>query len=162
MRAVICDTSPLQYLHQIGFLHLLPTLFGTVQVPLAVAAEIGEGRQRGVPLPELAGLSWVTTRPVDARRLTSLPGQLGRGEKEVLALGLEAAASLLVLDDRDARRHAIAMGLEITGTVGLLLLAKERGVLDLIQPALDRLQGLRFRLSTETRRIVLNLAGEKT
>ena len=162
MPAVICDTSPLQYLHQIGLLHLLPILFGTVQVPMAVAAEITEGRRRGIPLPELAGLSWVTTRPVDARRLTSLPRQLGSGEKEVLALGLEAADSLLVLDDRDARRHAITMGLEITGTVGLLLLAKERGVLDLIQPALDRLQGLRFRLSAETRRIVLNLAGETT
>ena len=54
------------------------------------------------------------------------------------------------------------MGLEITGTVGILLLAKERGVLDLIQPALDRLEGLRFRLSAKTRRTVLNLAGEKT
>jgi len=127
---------------------------------LAVAAEMGEGRRRGIPLPELAGLPWVTTRPVNVRLLTSLPGQLGSGEREVLALGLEAAHSLLVLDDRNARRHAIAMGLEITGTVGLLLLAKERGVLDLIQPALDRLQGLQFRLSAETRRIVLNLAGE--
>ena len=52
------------------------------------------------------------------------------------------------------------MGLEITGTVGVVLLAKERGVLDLIQPALDRLQGLQFRLSADTRRVVLNLAGE--
>ena len=103
----------------------------------------------------------MTPRPVDARRLTSLPGRLGSGEKEVLALGLEAADSLLVLDDRDARRHAITMGLDITGTVGILLLAKECGIIDLVQPALDRLQGLRFRLSAETRRIVLNLAGEK-
>ena len=52
------------------------------------------------------------------------------------------------------------MGLEITGTVGILLLAKERGILDSIQPALTRLQTLQFRLSSETRRTVLNLAGE--
>lgn len=49
MHAVICDTSPLQYLHQIGLLYLLPSLFGTIQVPLAVAAEMGEGRRRGFP-----------------------------------------------------------------------------------------------------------------
>ena len=160
MRAVICNTSPLQYLHQIDLLHLLPTLFGPVQVPSAVVAELREGRRRGVPLPELAELSWITTQRVDARKLSSLTTNLGSGEKKVLALGLEASDSLLVLDDRDARRHAIAMGLEITGTVGILLLAKERGILDSVQPALARLQALRFRLSAETRGIVLNLAGE--
>jgi predicted nucleic acid-binding protein len=52
------------------------------------------------------------------------------------------------------------MGLEIAGTVGILLLAKERGILDSIQPALARLQALRFRLSAETRRVVLDLAAE--
>ena len=160
MRAVICNTSPLQYLHQIDLLHLLPTLFGPVQVPSAVVAELREGRRRGVPLPELAELSWITTQRVDARKLSSLTTNLGGGEKEVLALGLEASDSLLVLDDRDARRHAIATGLEITGTVGILLLAKERGILDSVQPALARLQALRFRLSAETRGIVLDLAGE--
>ena len=160
MRAVICNTSPVQYLHQVDFLHLLPTLFGPVQVPWAVVAELSEGRRRGVSLPDLAELSWITTHRVDARQSSSLPTNLGGGEKEVLALGLNTSDALLVLDDRDARRHAIAMGLEITGTVGILLLAKERGILDSIQPALTRLQTLQFRLSSETRRTVLNLAGE--
>jgi predicted nucleic acid-binding protein len=50
--------------------------------------------------------------------------------------------------------------LEITGTLGILLLAKERGILASIQPVLDRLQALQFRLSAETRRTVLDLAGE--
>ena len=160
MRAVICNTSPIQYLHQVDLVHLLPTPFGKVQVPSAVAAELSEGRRRGVPLPELTDLSWITRRRVDARKLSSLTTNLGSGEKEVLALGLAASDALLVLDDRDARRHAVAMGLRITGTVGILLLAKERGIVDSIQPALARLQGLRFRLSAETRRIVLHLAGE--
>ena len=85
---------------------------------------------------------------------------LGDGEKEVLALGLETPDPLLVLDDRDARRYAIAVGLKITGTLGILVLAKERGILDSIRPALDRLQALQFHLSAETRQIVLNLASE--
>lgn len=88
-----------------------------------------------------------------------LVASLGSGEKEVL--GLEAPDHLLVLDDRDARRHAVAAGLEVTGTLGILVLVKERGLLDSIRPALDRLQALRFRLRTETYRAALDLADEE-
>ena len=161
MRDVICNTSPLQYLHQTELLHLLPALFGSVQVPTAVAAELAEGRRRGVRLPELAQLPWVTLRSVRERKLLPLVTSLGSGEKEVLALGLEAPDHLLVLDDRDARRHAIAAGLEVTGTLGILVLAKECGLLGSIRPALNRLQALRFRLRTETYRAALELANEE-
>ena len=161
MRAVICNTSPLQYLHQTDLLHLLPALFGSVQVPTAVAAELAEGKRRGIRLPELTQLPWVMLRSVRERKLLPLVTSLGSGEKEVLALGLEAPDHLLVLEDRDARRHAIAAGLEVTGTLGILVLAKERGLLDSIRPALDRLQALRFRLRAETYRVALDLANEE-
>lgn len=161
MRDVICNTSPLQYLHQTDLLHLLPALFGSVQVPTAVAAELAEGRRRGVRLPELAQLPWVTLRSVRERKLLPLVTSLGSGETEVLALGLEAPDHLLVLDDRDARRHAIAAGLEVTGTLGILVLAKERGLLDSIRPVLNRLQALGFRLRTETYQAALDLANEE-
>ena len=160
MPAVICNTSVLQYLYQIDLLDLLPALFGQVQIPRAVAAELDEGKRRNVSLPTLEDLSWVTIQPVRDRTLLPLVTSLGDGEKEVLALGLEATDALLVLDDRNARRCATAADLEITGTLGILILAKERGLLDSIRPALDRLQALRFRLSAETRQIVLDLAGE--
>ena len=160
MHDVICNTSPLQYLHQADLLHLLPALFGSVQVPSAVVGELAEGRRRGFRLPELEELPWVTVRSVRDRKLLPLVKGLGNGEKEVLALGLEAPDHLLVLDDHDARRHAIAVGLEITGTLGVLLLSKERGLLDSVQPVLDRLQALQFRLGTATRRVVLDLANE--
>ena len=86
---------------------------------------------------------------------------LGNGEKEVLALGLETPGCLLVLDDRNARRHAEAEGLEITGTLGILVLAKERGVIDTVRPILDRLQELQFRIAVGTREMVLDLAEEQ-
>ena len=115
---------------------------------------------RSILLPEIAELPWVTVRSVHNRRLLPLVTGLGDGEKEVLALGLEATDHLLVLDDRDARRHAVAVGLEVTGTLGILLLAKEHSLLDAVQPVVERLQALRFRLSAATRRKVLELAGE--
>ena len=96
------------------------------------------------------------------RTLLPLVTHLGDGEKEVLALGLETQDPLLLLDDRDARRYARTLGLEITGTLGLLLRAKERGILNAVQPVLDRLQSLRFRLDVRTRQMVLKRAGEMT
>lgn len=162
MPDVISNTSPLQYLYQAGVLDLLPTLFGQIYVPEAVVVELAEGKRQGVPLPTLEELSWLQVRAVRDRILLPLVTHLGDGEKEVLALGLEQPAALLLLDDRDARRQARALALEISGTLGVLLLAKERGRLEAVRPVLDRLQELRFRLNARTRQIVLELASEKT
>ena len=139
-------------------LGLLPELFGQICVPEAVVAELEQGRRRDVSLPTPEVLSWVQVRAV--RDQTLLVTHLGAGEEEVLALGLELPDALLLLDDRDARRHALAQGLQISGTLGVLLLAKERGLLTAVGPVLDRLQALRFRLHETTRQIVLDLAGE--
>ena len=162
MPDVISNSSPLQYLYQADVLDLLPALFGQVCVPEAVVAELEEGRRRSVSLPTLAELSWLQVRTVRNRTLLPLVTHLGDGEKEVLALGRELSDALLLLDDRDARRHAHALELEISGTLGVLLLAKERGILDAGRPVLDRLQALRFRLDASTRQSVLELAGEVT
>ena len=162
MPDVISNSSPLQYLYQADVLDLLPALFGQVCVPEAVVAELEEGRRRSVPLPTLADLSWLQVRTVRNRTLLPLVTHLGDGEKEVLALGRELSDALLLLDDRDARRHARALELEISGTLGVLLLAKERGILDAVRPVLDRLQALRFRLDARTYQSVLELAGEVT
>ena len=160
MPVVICNTSPIQYLYQTDLLELLPALAGQVYVPEAVVAELKEGRRRNVLLPALENFSWLTVRPVRDRTLLPLVTHLGDGEKEVLALGLEMQDTLLLLDDRDARRYARTLELEISGTLGLLLRAKERGILDAVQPVLDRLQELQFRLNPRTRQMVLKRAGE--
>ncbi len=162
MPVVICNTSPIQYLYQADMLELLPELAGQVYVPEAVVAELEEGQRRNVLLPVLEDLSWLIVRPVRDRTLLPLVTHLGDGEKEVLALGLETQDALLLLDDRDARRYAQTLELEISGTLGLLLRAKERGILDAIRPVLDRLQALRFRLNPRTRQMVLKRAGETT
>ena len=114
-------------LYQVDLLHLLPALFRSAQSLSAVAAELAEGRIRGVRLPELVELSWMTVRPVRDRTLLPLVTSLGNGEKEVLALGLETPDHLLMLDDRNARQHAKAAGLEIVGTLGVLVHWCSRG-----------------------------------
>jgi hypothetical protein len=68
LHEVICDTSPLQYLHQLGLLDLLPRLVRGVVVPPAVDAELSVGRGLGLQLPDLSELGWLTIRrPASAR-----------------------------------------------------------------------------------------------
>jgi predicted nucleic acid-binding protein len=140
-------------------LHLLPQLAGTILVPPAVVDEIAVGRSQGVRLPNLLTLRWVQVRHPASKKALPLITDLGPGETEVLMLGLELGA-IVVLDDGFARRVAEAVGLKFTGTLGLLLDAKRAGHIPAIRPLIEQLQMLRFRISPQTYQDILNLAGE--
>lgn len=89
MPEVICDVSPIQYLHQAGLLDLLRLRYGTITIPTAVAAELREGTLRGVDLPAFETLEWMRIRQPIGRLLLPIVADLGAGEREVLALGTE-------------------------------------------------------------------------
>lgn len=114
-------------LHQIGQIDLLPAIYGQISVPEAVTLEIDGGIAGGVDLPVLSNLAWVSTEMVNPASLQQVPTELGTGEREVLALGLESTNSLLILDDAQARKYAKSLGLKLTGTLGVLLKAKQQG-----------------------------------
>ena len=160
MAEVICNTTPMQNLHQVGLLAILPALVGPVLIPPAVDAELAVGRSLGLDLPDPAQLGWLAIRPPARVSSASLPPGLDVGETEVLALALECSNAVVILDDALARRAAQSLGLRLTGTVGLLLDAKRAGLIAAITPVLDTLQSLRFHLSPQTRALVLRLAGE--
>lgn len=160
MPEVICDVSPIQYLHQAGLLDLLRLRYGTITIPTAVAAELREGELRGVDLPAFETLEWMRIRQPTGRLLLPIVADLGAGEREVLALGTENPESLVILDDGLARQYARLLNLKLTGTLGVLLKAKETGLLPSVAPVLERLEALRFRMDAETRQAVLRLAGE--
>lgn len=160
MPEVIANTSPLQYLHQLDVLELLPGLYGNVVVPPAVAGEIERGRNLGYDLPDLSGLGWLVVSVPESTLLLSLAAGLGVGELEVLALGRERGDSLVILDDARARRCAAVLGLRYTGTLGVLLKAKQVGAVTSIRPLIERLEQLGFRLHPATRKSCLDLAGE--
>ncbi len=73
------------------------------------------------------------------RALSEVPAGLGRGEREAIALALESKADLVILDDRQGRRVARAKGLAVTGTIGLLIEAREKGLIPSVRRELDRL-----------------------
>jgi hypothetical protein len=157
---VISDTSPLQYLFQADCLNLLPALYGSIIVPEGVADEIAAGRSLGHSLPDLAGIGWLRITPVPHRRILLLATDLGQGEREVLSLAAEHPDPLVLLDDALARRMAGHLGIPFTGTLGVLLRAKQAGHIDAVEPYVDKLQALGFRLTAAVRFDVLDLAGE--
>lgn len=160
MADAISNTSPIQYLHQLGRLDLLPKFLGRVVLPPAVAGELAIGRQRGVALPDPAALAWVKFRaPQTVPSALIVESGLGRGEIEALALALELGG-LVVLDDGKARRVAARLRVPYTGTLGLLRRARQTGLISQLAPELDRLAVLGFRFDRAFRDELLREAGE--
>ena len=160
MPDVICNTSPVQYLYQVGLLHVLPSLAGHIIIPPAVAEELATGRAAGVRLPDPTRLEWMSIRQPTSAAALPLITDLGPGEAEVLMLALESQDAIAILDDALARKAAGILRLRVTGTLGLLLDAKRAGLISAVGPVLDQLQAAHFRVASRTRAAVLALAGE--
>jgi predicted nucleic acid-binding protein len=159
---VISNTSPLSYLHKLGRLDLLRDLFGAVLVPSAVDAELRHGRELGHDLPDPASTAWMTltpARPLAARLATV--GDLDPGEAAVLDWALLLPSPLAVLDERMARRAAKVLGIPCVGTIGILVEAKQRGLVPAVEPIFAELERLRFRFSPALRAWALEQAGER-
>ena len=83
----------------------------------------------------------VEKEPSDAPLIRTLRQDLDLGESEAITLAVEKEAGLVLLDEREGRRRARNVGLEVTGALGILAQADRRGDLDSLSDALDRLEG---------------------
>lgn len=141
---VVVDSSTLIHLSAIGRLPLLKDLYGKLTVPPGVWREVVEqGRERsGVAELEAARREeWLEVRaPGNEPLLRSLRHELDEGEAEVLALAIEHEASLVLLDESEARRVASVFALEKTGAIGVLIRAKLEGRIDSLRTDLDRMR----------------------
>lgn len=156
--AVISNTSPLQYLYQLGQFALLPRFYQQVTIPPAVVQELADGRALGVVLPVLEQVPWVQVQTPVATQVWKVASTLGAGEREALALAIPNA--LLLLDDGHARRFGRLLGIRMTGTVGVLARATREGLVPRLAPLLDCLDALGFRLSAQARAMALRLVEE--
>ena len=90
----------------------------------------------------------------------SLEAKLDPGEAEAIVLALELNADLLIVDERKGRKEATKLGIQITGTLGVLLKAKQIDMISSIKPILDDLINSGFWVSTEIYQQVLALVEE--
>ncbi|MGH2561484.1 MAG: DUF3368 domain-containing protein [Thermomicrobiales bacterium] len=150
--SVVADAGPLIALAQIGLLEAFGGLFQSCLIPPMGAREIAPSVQRP---------PWIVVRPLGAPIDEQvLLANLDPGETEVLALASEIADHGVLVDDLSARRFADAIGLPMIGTVGLVLFAKEQGVLPTVRPSLDALLAAGFYVSHAVIEQALQRAGE--
>ena len=146
----VCNSSCLIVLEGIGQLDLLQQLLGTITIPDAVVAEYGN------PLP-----GWFAVESVqNPATVKSLQLQLGPGESEAIALAGELSAVRVILDDKKARRIARQLNLPVTGTVALLIQAKQRGLIANLSDVLNQLTAAGFFLSDSLVEAALRQVGE--
>jgi len=144
--AVICDAGPLIVLACVDELELLRELFGTVLLPPAVRDGCLAGRGADMERIRQAlggGLRIASLRKPAAERSPSL----GKGETEAICLALETDEALLVVDDRLARRYALARGIRIVGMVRLLDMAERRDLIREAEPLIRRMSASGYRIS---------------
>jgi uncharacterized protein len=160
MPSVIVDTSAIQYVYQLDLFDLFLKLYSQIIIPAGVASEISQGLALGVSLPDLNTLTWVKIVDVSTEQLIPTLPNLGMGEREVISLSVNIPDSLAILDDGLARAYAKELNVAFTGTLGILLKAKQAGLLNMLSPVLIELNALGFRVDSKTQQFVLKLAGE--
>ena len=155
---VVADTSALVALAACDGLGLLDALFEDVLVPRAVWRECSvEGKPFAARLAE-----YLQLRVVDVSLAEDPAGAmgLGRGEREAMALYRALGADRLLVDDDRARRVARRDGLNVIGSIGVLLGGKAQGLVDAIKPYLDQVQSAGIHLGRGLVDEALRLAGE--
>jgi predicted nucleic acid-binding protein len=149
-KTIISDTSCFIILSNIGELDLLHKVYGQIITTIEIATEFGE------QLPD-----WVSIHPVaDKYRQQLLEMQIDKGESSAIALALETPDCTIILDDFKARKIANQLGLQITGTIGVIVRAKLKGIITSIKPILQKIKETDFRFSMEIELLALKEADE--
>jgi predicted nucleic acid-binding protein len=157
---VVSDTSPILSLALIGRLDLLREIYGSIVIPEAVRQELMVTERSGAR--EVSQADWIITRPIDPDVvLKLLQREVDRGEAEAIGLAVQLNADVLLIDERQARRLAQYLELNIVGLLDVLQEAKQRQLITGVKPVLDDLIArARFRLSHKLYLHTLHTAGE--
>jgi predicted nucleic acid-binding protein len=146
---VITDTSCFILLEKINSLDILHRVFATVLTTPEIAEEYGN------LLPE-----WVIIQSANQSLKEKYSRYIDEGEASAIALACEIPCDYVILDDIAARKLAERLHLPIKGTVGILLSAKQKGIIPLFRPYLDLIQQTNFRLSSQLVEQFIKDAGE--
>jgi predicted nucleic acid-binding protein len=149
-KTIISDTSCLILLDNINELEILNKLFGVVTTTSEVADEFGK------MLP-----AWIEMlQPRDQNYQATIEEEVDKGEASAIALAVELQNCLLIIDDLRGRKLAHELGLNIIGTLGVIVDAKLKGIIPSIKPILSKVKKTNFRISEELERILLRGAKE--
>ena len=160
MRKVIVNSTPIISLSKAGCLYLLKDLYGQVSIPTAVKEEVT--RKNDSVKAELESSDWIHVEPVaDSASKSMYKAKLHDGEVEVMILAQEHEGDhLVIIDDGPARRTADYLGLTLTGTIGVLIKAKGKGLINAVMPVIAKMEKQGIYFSDELKARVKRVAGE--
>lgn len=134
--AAVIDASPLIFLARSRHLDLLHYFAREVWVPGPVAEEILQRGERDVTAQAIQNTPWLVTCPVPEIPASILTWRLGAGESATLALA--TAHSLeAIIDDLAGRKCAASLAIPVRGTLGIVLIAKQRGLIPQARPVIE-------------------------
>jgi predicted nucleic acid-binding protein len=149
-KVIISDTSCLIVFSKINELEVLKRLYSEIVTTEEVADEFGQ------VLPD-----WVSIQSVKNKHYQEeLKLKVDVGEASALALAVENHDSLLIVDDFKARKLATSLGIDIIGSIGILVKAKNEGIIDSVKPFFERIRNTDFRISDDLEAAALKEAGE--
>ncbi len=144
---VVCNSSPLIALLSVDKITILDKLFSEVYIPKAVYDEVFAVKHKYADFGKADFLNKISVTDNDIIKVLNV--HLGLGESEVIALSIEKKLDGAILDDKQARNIADNMGLKVLGTVGVLMLAKQRKIISNVKPLLIEMKKkVNFRLSS--------------
>ncbi len=156
----VLNASPLIVLARVGQEHLFHTLADEVVVPRAVAVEIEAGPADDPARQVIAGGHLTIVEAVPVPEI--LAWDLGAGEAAVLSYALRKAGWTVIVDDAAARKCARSFGLRLKGTLAVVILAKQRGLIPSATDILRSLLNIGFRLDENVlREALFRAVGEK-
>lgn len=160
---VVSNTGPLIALAKLGRLDIVQNLFSTVQIPPMVHRELmGRiGEEWAVIERGLQSFVLPVPLPVTPQEAFHALHSVDEGERQAISLAIiSGTETLLLLDDKAGRTTAKQLGVRVTGTVGLLLLAKERGLITSVRESLLLLRAVGYWLSDDIIATAIKMAGE--
>lgn len=161
MSVVVSDTSPIRAFAFLQRLDILESLFGQILVPPAVASELSHPTRWGPPVVVTAIPFLVIRRAERVDLVDAWRRELDLGEAEALAIAQELPAATLLIDEKAGRQAATRAGLPMIGTLGVLVRAKQHGLVPEVTSLVDRLQfDFDFFVSNRLRHEILRQSGE--
>ncbi len=161
---IVSDTTPIISFVKIGMLELLNSMYGDVILPEAVFNELVSNPLMSNEADIIKKNSFLKVNKIEnefAVKLLQKQLNLGAGESEAIVLADTLKADLLVIDEKKARGIAKSMGINITGTLGILVDAKRQNRIEKLKPLLDDLIDSNIRISEKLYKDVLELVNEK-
>lgn len=157
-KQIVINTGPvLALIAGVGNLDVLKTLYSKVTVPFEVCDEILSGSPHEFGVREFQEATWLLKLDKPISISSYLAGVLDKGEAAVIQYAIDKEIETVCIDETAGRRVARLSGLKVTGSVGILLRAKEHGIKLSVSLAIERMRERGIWISKK----VVELAREK-